>query len=218
MTDLWGAARRRMPAPLRGPSGPAGLRARGAAACRGQRPARRDRLDDLDLCSCPPVRLRISRRSASTRTRATPRVPSGELARRSSKVEAGSGPRRTILFKAEASAWTPSAVQLQQVWVEPELRGRGYARRALADLCRPPPREHPLRLPFRPAGERARDRALRSRRHATGLGLLSGSSDHSALESLGWIRRASAADRGRRPPARADPAGRRGRLPRLGRR
>jgi uncharacterized protein len=41
-----------------------------------------------------------------------------------------------ILFKAEASAWTKKAVQLQQVWVQPELRGRGYAKRALADLCR----------------------------------------------------------------------------------
>jgi uncharacterized protein len=41
-----------------------------------------------------------------------------------------------ILFKAEASAWTDKAVQLQQVWVEPEFRGRGYAGRALADLCR----------------------------------------------------------------------------------
>jgi ribosomal protein S18 acetylase RimI-like enzyme len=41
-----------------------------------------------------------------------------------------------ILFKAEASAWTPSAVQLQQVWTDPELRGRGYARRGLRDLCR----------------------------------------------------------------------------------
>jgi uncharacterized protein len=41
-----------------------------------------------------------------------------------------------ILFKAEASAWTGRAVQLQQVWVDPELRGRGYAKRALADLCR----------------------------------------------------------------------------------
>jgi hypothetical protein len=39
-------------------------------------------------------------------------------------------------FKAEASAWTPSAVQLQQVWTDPEMRGRGYARRALRDLCR----------------------------------------------------------------------------------
>ena len=41
-----------------------------------------------------------------------------------------------IRFKAEASAWTPSAVQLQQVWVDPRARRRGYARRALADLCR----------------------------------------------------------------------------------
>ena len=41
-----------------------------------------------------------------------------------------------MLFKAEASAWTEHAVQLQQVWVEPALRGRGYAKRALADLCR----------------------------------------------------------------------------------
>ncbi len=41
-----------------------------------------------------------------------------------------------IRFKAEASAWTPSAVQLQQVWADPEARGRGYAKRALADLCR----------------------------------------------------------------------------------
>jgi uncharacterized protein len=41
-----------------------------------------------------------------------------------------------ILFKAEASAWTDSAVQLQQVWVDPEARGWGYAQRGLRDLCR----------------------------------------------------------------------------------
>jgi uncharacterized protein len=41
-----------------------------------------------------------------------------------------------IAFKAEASAWTPSAVQLQQVWVDPELRNRGYAKRAMRDLSR----------------------------------------------------------------------------------
>jgi predicted GNAT family acetyltransferase len=42
----------------------------------------------------------------------------------------------TILFKAEASAWTPSAVQIQQVWVDPEARGRGHAQRGMRDLCR----------------------------------------------------------------------------------
>jgi ribosomal protein S18 acetylase RimI-like enzyme len=41
-----------------------------------------------------------------------------------------------IAFKAEASAWTPSAVQLQQVWVDPTVRNRGYAKRAMRDLCR----------------------------------------------------------------------------------
>ena len=42
----------------------------------------------------------------------------------------------TILFKAEASAWTPHAVQLQQVWVDPPVRNEGYGRRGLADLIR----------------------------------------------------------------------------------
>jgi RimJ/RimL family protein N-acetyltransferase len=42
----------------------------------------------------------------------------------------------TILFKAEASAWTPGAVQLQQVWTDPSARGNGFARRGLRDLCR----------------------------------------------------------------------------------
>jgi uncharacterized protein len=42
----------------------------------------------------------------------------------------------TILFKAEASAWTPRAVQLQQVWVDPDVRGQGYAQRGLRDLVR----------------------------------------------------------------------------------
>ena len=42
----------------------------------------------------------------------------------------------TILFKAEASAWTPSAIQLQQVWVDPEARNQGNAQRALRDLFR----------------------------------------------------------------------------------
>ena len=42
----------------------------------------------------------------------------------------------TILFKAEASAWTPQAVQWQQVWVDPSVRGRGFGSRGMRDLCR----------------------------------------------------------------------------------
>jgi predicted GNAT family acetyltransferase len=41
-----------------------------------------------------------------------------------------------IRFKAEASAWTPTAVQHQQVWVDPEARERGFGTRGLGDLCR----------------------------------------------------------------------------------
>ncbi len=41
-----------------------------------------------------------------------------------------------VRFKAEASAWTPGAVQIQQVWVDPEARGQGFAARGLRDLCR----------------------------------------------------------------------------------
>src|SRR5215213_8970664 len=36
-----------------------------------------------------------------------------------------------VLFKAEASAWTPEAVQVQQVWVDPEARGRGHGLRGM---------------------------------------------------------------------------------------
>jgi RimJ/RimL family protein N-acetyltransferase len=42
----------------------------------------------------------------------------------------------TILFKAEASAWTPAAVQIQQVWVDPPARNQGFAQRGMRDLCR----------------------------------------------------------------------------------
>jgi RimJ/RimL family protein N-acetyltransferase len=42
----------------------------------------------------------------------------------------------TIRFKAEASAWTPAAVQIQQVWVDPPARNQGFAQRGMRDLCR----------------------------------------------------------------------------------
>jgi ribosomal protein S18 acetylase RimI-like enzyme len=40
-----------------------------------------------------------------------------------------------ILFKAELSAWTPEAVQIQGVYTAPVARGRGVATRALASMC-----------------------------------------------------------------------------------
>ena len=68
-----------------------------------------------------------------------------------------------MLFKAEASAWTPHAVQLQQVWVDPEARGRGYASRGLRDLCRLLLETMPVVTLFVRTRERARDRASTSR-------------------------------------------------------
>ena len=68
------------------------------------------------------------------------RDPEGFRWRTRSQIEEGRSwlwvDRGTILFKAEASAWTPEAVQVQQVWVDPPARGNGYAQRGMRDLCR----------------------------------------------------------------------------------
>jgi RimJ/RimL family protein N-acetyltransferase len=68
------------------------------------------------------------------------RDPEGFRWRTRSQIEEGRSwvwiEESTILFKAEASAWTPSAVQLQQVWVDPPVRNRGYAQRGMRDLIR----------------------------------------------------------------------------------
>ena len=65
-----------------------------------------------------------------------------------------------ILFKAEASAWTPAAVQVQQVWVDPEARGRGYAKRGLRDLLPAAARDDAGRDAVRAHRQRCRRSAL----------------------------------------------------------
>ncbi len=66
------------------------------------------------------------------------RDPNGFRWRTRSQIEEGRSwvwvEDGVILFKAEASAWTPAAVQLQQVWVDPPARRHGNAARALRDL------------------------------------------------------------------------------------
>jgi RimJ/RimL family protein N-acetyltransferase len=68
------------------------------------------------------------------------RDPEGFRWRTRSQIEEGRSwlwvDRGTILFKAEASAWTPAAIQIQQVWVDPPARNKGYAQRGMRDLCR----------------------------------------------------------------------------------
>ena len=71
-----------------------------------------------------------------------------------------------ILFKAEASAWTPAAVQLQQVWTDPAARGAGNGEPRAARPDPPAARAGAARLPLRPGRQPGRDRALREGRHA----------------------------------------------------
>jgi RimJ/RimL family protein N-acetyltransferase len=133
--ELWKAARRRMPRPrddrpgqpvyaLREPPEPGGTGLRAA------------RLLDLEVLvpACAAAHQEeigidpLRRDAEGFRWRTRQQIEEG---RSWLWIEEG-----VILFKAEASAWTPAAVQLQQVWVDPQARRRGYARRALSDLCR----------------------------------------------------------------------------------
>jgi ribosomal protein S18 acetylase RimI-like enzyme len=135
VTELWDVVRSRFPEPLDDrpgqpvyvldeppPSGGSGLR--------------RARLADLDLL--------VAAAAAAYREEvgidAYARDPGLFEWRTRAQIEEGRSwlwvEDGRIRFKAEASAWTPAAVQLQQVWVEPELRGQGYGKRGLADLCR----------------------------------------------------------------------------------
>jgi len=133
--ELWSAARRRMPEPrddrpdqpvyaLREPPEP------------GETGLRAARLADLDLLV--PACAAAHREEIGIDP--LRRDPEGFRWRTRAQIEEGRSwlwlEDGVIRFKAEASAWTPSAVQLQQVWVDPSVRNRGYARRALRDLCR----------------------------------------------------------------------------------
>jgi uncharacterized protein len=68
------------------------------------------------------------------------RDPEGFRWRTRSQIEEGRSwlwvEEGAIRFKAEASAWTPAAVQVQQVWVDPTERNKGNAKRGMRDLCR----------------------------------------------------------------------------------
>jgi RimJ/RimL family protein N-acetyltransferase len=99
----------------------------------GLRPATPDDLDLLVPASAAAHREEIGIDPLA-------RDPDGFRWRTRSQIEQGRSwlwrEDDTILFKAEASAWTPQAVQLQQVWVDPGVRRHGYAQRGLRDLVR----------------------------------------------------------------------------------
>lgn len=135
VTELWTTAEARMSAPREDRPGqpvyvldepPDGEET-------GLRPAR---VDDIDLLL--PACAATYREELG----ADPleRDPSGYRRRTLGQIHEGRSwlwvENGTILFKAEASAWTPSAVQLQQVWVDPAARNQGHAQLGLRHLCR----------------------------------------------------------------------------------
>jgi hypothetical protein len=133
--ELWDAARRRMPRPRDDRPGQPVYALREAPEP-GETGLRAAHLADLDLLvpACAQAHREeigidpLKRDAEGFRWRTRQQIEEGR-----SWLWAEDG---VIRFKAEASAWTPAAVQLQQVWVDPQARRRGYAKRALADLCR----------------------------------------------------------------------------------
>jgi ribosomal protein S18 acetylase RimI-like enzyme len=135
VTDLWRAAEERLPAPREDRPGQP-VYVIGEPPSAGESGLRAARLDDLEIlvpacAAAHELELGIdplSRDADAFYWRTSTQVEEG---RSWLWVEDG-----VVLFKAEASAWTPHAVQIAQVWTDPEARGRGYASRGLADLFR----------------------------------------------------------------------------------
>jgi uncharacterized protein len=135
VTDLWESARRDLPAPREDRPGQPVYAITGRPEPGGSG-LRLARLDDLDLLVPACARAHegelgidpLQRDAEGFRWRTRAHIEEGR-----SWLWAEEG---VILFKAEASAWTPQAVQLQQVWTDPEARGSGNASRGLRDLIR----------------------------------------------------------------------------------
>jgi GNAT superfamily N-acetyltransferase len=135
VTELWEAARRKLPKPREDrPGQPVySISTTPEPGETGLRPAT---LADLELllpacAKAHEVELGVDpleRDADGFRWRTRAQVEEGR-----SWIWAENG---IILFKAEASAWTPAAVQLQQVWTDPAARGAGNATRGMRDLIR----------------------------------------------------------------------------------
>jgi ribosomal protein S18 acetylase RimI-like enzyme len=135
VSDLWEAAAPQLPAPREDrPGQPVyALREPPASGDSGLRPATPDDLERLLPACAAAHELELG-------VDPIVRDPEGFRWRTAAQIDEGRSwvwfEDDVILFKAEASAWTPHAVQVQQVWVDPEARGHGYGARGLRDLCR----------------------------------------------------------------------------------
>ncbi|HEY3069464.1 MAG TPA: GNAT family N-acetyltransferase [Gaiellaceae bacterium] len=135
VTELWSAAREDLPPVLEDRPGQP-VYVLEEAPPRGKSGLRPAKLSDLDLL----VRTSAAAFLEEAGIDAYARDPALFEWRTRTQIEEGRSwlweKDGLIHFKAEASAWTESAVQLQQVWVDPSLRNKGYAKQGLADLCR----------------------------------------------------------------------------------
>lgn len=135
VTDLWRAARPGLPPPREDrPGQPVYvLEAPPPAGESGLRPATSDDLDRLVPACAAAHELELG-------VDPLVRDPDGFRWRTLAQIEEGRSwvwlEDEVVLFKAEASAWTPQAVQVQQVWVDPEARRAGHGARGMRDLCR----------------------------------------------------------------------------------
>ncbi len=135
VTELWEAGRRRLPRPREDrPSQPVFMiEAPPTPGGSAVRPATTRDLDVLVPACAASHREELG-------VDPLERDPNGFRWRTRAQVEDGRSwlwvVDGEIRFKAEASAWTPSAVQLQQVWVDPSARRQGFGSRGLRDLIR----------------------------------------------------------------------------------
>jgi ribosomal protein S18 acetylase RimI-like enzyme len=133
--DLWAEARERMPAPREDrPGQPVYVLEEPPDA--GDTGLREATLGDLELL----VPACAAAHEEEIGLNPLERDPDGFRWRTQAQIGEGRSwlwvENGIILFKAEASAWTPEAVQLQQVWVDPSARNRHHAQRGMRDLCR----------------------------------------------------------------------------------
>ena len=135
VAELWEVARHRMPSPRADRPGQPVFVIE-APPEPGDTGLRRATTGDLDLLVPACARTHLEEIGVDPLRR----DPEGFRWRTRAQIEEGRSwlwqEDGTILFKAEASAWTPSAVQIQQVWVDPAVRGHGNAQRGMRDLVR----------------------------------------------------------------------------------
>ena len=167
VAELWEGAARRMPQPREDrPGQPVYVIDEPPEPGEtGLRPATRD---DFDAARCRPAPRRTLEELGIDPLE---RDPAGFRWRTRGQIEEGRSwlwrEGDTILFKAEASAWTPTRGAAPAGLGRPaSARNRGYAKQGMRDLCRRLLEPRAARLPVRPARERAGDPRLRGDRHA----------------------------------------------------